>query len=234
MMKKEEDILIGKRIKDIRVKLKMGQKPFSEKINSSVPAVSNWENGRNKPNAIMIQAISDLGGISVNELLYGGSQARTRDDERRKMIGERIKKIRVNRKETLEDFAAAIQEGTDFKIKTTKSNVSKWESGLNVPNDISLKAIANLGGISVSKLLYGKDPHDCAKGEKDMKKLSLCIETKTGCREITVMAEMDEFYNTVRDQVRHDNLLQVQGIYVSIIMPVSEILGVSISEFGEG
>ncbi|UDM74022.1 helix-turn-helix domain-containing protein [Vagococcus fluvialis] len=70
-------------------------------------------------------------------------------------IGLRIKQIRIERKETLEEFANQIQKNTNFTIKTTKSNVSKWEKGLNIPNDITLKAISNLGNTTVQELLYG-------------------------------------------------------------------------------
>lgn len=68
-------------------------------------------------------------------------------------IGQRIKKIRVSRNETLEQFANAIQITANNSIKTTKSNVSKWEKGLNIPNDIALNAIAEIGGVSVDYLM---------------------------------------------------------------------------------
>lgn len=74
----------------------------------------------------------------------------------KEVIGQRIKNIRVTRKETLEEFARKIRNETDGKIKTTKSNVSKWEKGLNIPNDITLKAIANLGGVSTDYILHGE------------------------------------------------------------------------------
>lgn len=72
-------------------------------------------------------------------------------------VSQRIKNIRVTRNETLEEFARKIRNETDGKIKTTKSNVSKWEKGLNIPNDITLKAIANLGDVSVKYILTGED-----------------------------------------------------------------------------
>lgn len=77
------------------------------------------------------------------------------DKYNNKLLGKRIKDIRTSRKETLEKFAKNIQEKADFKIKTTKSNVSKWEKGLNTPNDVTLKAIAELGNTTVEYLLYG-------------------------------------------------------------------------------
>lgn len=70
-------------------------------------------------------------------------------------LGNRINQIRVSRNETLEEFAGQIKKQTNQKIKTTKSNVSKWEKGLNTPNSITLKAIADLGKVDVNYLLYG-------------------------------------------------------------------------------
>lgn len=69
------------------------------------------------------------------------------------MVGKKIKQIRVDRRETLEEFAKSIIKASDGSIKTTKSNVSKWEKGLNIPNDIALQAIADLGDTSVEFLL---------------------------------------------------------------------------------
>lgn len=71
-------------------------------------------------------------------------------------LGQRIKAIRVKRNETLEEFAKSIKKQTDSKLKTNKSNVSKWEKGLNVPNDITLNAIAELGNVTTLYLLEGK------------------------------------------------------------------------------
>lgn len=70
-MKKTEDIQIGQRIKHIRSNLKQDQKTFATNIGATVSALSNWENGRNKPNDIMLNQIAKLGDITVDELLYG-------------------------------------------------------------------------------------------------------------------------------------------------------------------
>lgn len=70
-MKKQEDIIIGNRIRKIRTSLQMDQKQFSEIINTTVSALSNWENGRNKPNMEKLKRIAQLADISVEELLYG-------------------------------------------------------------------------------------------------------------------------------------------------------------------
>ena len=72
-------------------------------------------------------------------------------------IGRRIHDIRVERKETMEQFGEAISELTAGKSKSGKSNVSRWERGENLPNDITLEAIAQLGGKTVNQILYGDD-----------------------------------------------------------------------------
>lgn len=62
---------IAERIKDIRVGLNLNQKGFADKIGSTVSALSNWENGRNKPNDLMLKSIADVGNVSIGYLLTG-------------------------------------------------------------------------------------------------------------------------------------------------------------------
>ncbi|EGQ3102779.1 TPA: helix-turn-helix transcriptional regulator [Staphylococcus pseudintermedius] len=65
----------------------------------------------------------------------------------KKKVGQRIKQIRKNVGLNLEEF------GEIFSV--SKSNVSKWENGANLPNNKRLKTIAELGNISVETLLFG-------------------------------------------------------------------------------
>lgn len=65
---------VGLRIKSIRKGLGLNQFDFAKKINATVPAVSNWENGRNLPNSERLKEIADLGNLTVNELLYGSKE----------------------------------------------------------------------------------------------------------------------------------------------------------------
>ena len=68
-MKKKEDIILGKRIKDIRIDLNYDQKRFAKEIGATVSALSNWENGRNKPNMEKLSNIAKIGDTSVKALL---------------------------------------------------------------------------------------------------------------------------------------------------------------------
>ena len=64
---------LGERIKKIRLELgdttEVFGKRFDPQANRSL--VSAWENGRYIPNPERLKSLAELGGISVNELLYG-------------------------------------------------------------------------------------------------------------------------------------------------------------------
>jgi len=66
-------------------------------------------------------------------------------------VAERIKEIRLSNGWTLEEMGK--------KLDTSKVSVYNWESGRNLPNKERLKAIAELGDMSVNELLYGS-PRD--------------------------------------------------------------------------
>lgn len=71
MPKKEEDIEIGNRIRRIRNELNMDQKDFAKKIGATVSALSNWENGRNKPKMNIVNSIAEMSNTDPYEILYG-------------------------------------------------------------------------------------------------------------------------------------------------------------------
>lgn len=60
-------------------------------------------------------------------------------------IGKRINNIRLDLGMTMEDFGKI--------FNTSKGTVNNWEKGRNLPNKANLKVIAELGGVSVEKLL---------------------------------------------------------------------------------
>lgn len=66
-------------------------------------------------------------------------------------IGKKIKSIRINQKENAEDF------GKRFDPPASQSLVSRWERGVNLPNNARLKAIADIAGISVDELLNDQE-----------------------------------------------------------------------------
>lgn len=54
------------------------------------------------------------------------------------VIGERIREIRINLGETMEQFGK--------RFNTSKGTVNNWEKGRNFPNRENLKKIADLSG----------------------------------------------------------------------------------------
>lgn len=134
------------------------------------------------------------------------------NNNEKKELAYRINLIRILRNETLEEFAEQIKKKTNFKIKTTKSNVSKWEKGLNVPNDITLNAIAELGDISIDELLYGpleqrvirsitlyQEKNNCIFGE---------IETRDVADKVTRFFKKQHGYSPSNEEI--ENLVMAE------------------------
>lgn len=70
-VRKIEDMEIGIRIRQLRNDLGYDQKEMADQIGSSPQALSNWENGKNKPKAIMLEKIARLADVHPNEIIYG-------------------------------------------------------------------------------------------------------------------------------------------------------------------
>ncbi len=62
---------VAKNIKRLRMIQNMSQEELAQKLFVSRQAVSSWENNRTQPDLEMIQKISELFGVQVEELLYG-------------------------------------------------------------------------------------------------------------------------------------------------------------------
>ena len=75
---------IGEKIKEQRLKKKWTQEQLAQLLNVSRSTVSSWEVGRNYPDLETIISISDLFGISLDNLLREDTQ----------MVKETTKKIK--------------------------------------------------------------------------------------------------------------------------------------------
>ena len=62
---------IGAFIKSQRTELNMTQKDLAEKIGCTDKAISRWETGKGMPDSSFLVPLSDILGITVNELLTG-------------------------------------------------------------------------------------------------------------------------------------------------------------------
>ena len=67
--------------------------------------------------------------------------------EMSKVVGDKIKSIRLEYGETLEEF------GKRFSPHASDSIVSRWEKGKSLPSPKRLRAIAELGSMTVDELL---------------------------------------------------------------------------------
>ena len=63
-------------------------------------------------------------------------------------VGQRIKMIRMTMGLSLEGFGQKVDN-------VSRSLTSRWERGVNLPNNARLKKIAELGNLSIDELLYG-------------------------------------------------------------------------------
>jgi len=68
-LSKEEKILIGKRIKEIRLEKGMTTKEVGKLLSATDSNVSSWEKGRTSPNPERLKVIAKIGGTTVEELL---------------------------------------------------------------------------------------------------------------------------------------------------------------------
>lgn len=72
----------------------------------------------------------------------------------KKQVGRRINQIREKDNLTLEDFGKSLGKklGTE---RVKEGIISRWENGISLPNSKRIKAIAELGEMTVDELLYG-------------------------------------------------------------------------------
>lgn len=69
-----------------------------------------------------------------------------------KLVGERIKNLRQEKKMSQQELADA--------INVASSTVSMYEKGERIPRDQIKLAIANLFGVTVDYLFFGVDTHE--------------------------------------------------------------------------
>ena len=65
---------LGTRIAEQRRKMNLTQDQLAEQMGVSSQAVSKWENDLSCPDISLLPSLSDLFGISIDELLRGESQ----------------------------------------------------------------------------------------------------------------------------------------------------------------
>lgn len=96
-------------------------------------------------------------------------------------LGNRIKQIRFEYGDNLHLFGERVakQMGVPKEKAPADSIVSRWESGKNKPNNERLKAIAELGGLSVNQLLNSNPLSDYSTDEllQELERRGISYET---------------------------------------------------------
>ena len=62
---------IGKNIKDLRIRAKLTQVELAEKLFVTRQTVSNYENGKSRPDVDMIVRIGEILNTDANTVIYG-------------------------------------------------------------------------------------------------------------------------------------------------------------------
>lgn len=96
-LSKKEKILIGRRIKEIRLEKGMTTKEFGKLFGASDSNVTSWEKGRTSPNPERLKAIAKIGDTTVEDLLHSylnqvefNKRMENKDDELRELIFEKL------------------------------------------------------------------------------------------------------------------------------------------------
>ena len=63
--------MVGKNIKKAREKKELSQEQLAERLSVTRQAVSNWDRGKTEPDIEMLQRLSEVLEVSVEELIYG-------------------------------------------------------------------------------------------------------------------------------------------------------------------
>jgi transcriptional regulator with XRE-family HTH domain len=109
-MEFEEDI------KKLRKEQNLTQEQFAEKLSISRQAVSNWENNRNLPDIEMLIQISTVFGVSLDQLILGGTHMNNMTEKLIKDTSE-TRRAKMNLVSTIIGTALMIMGFTCFIIK---------------------------------------------------------------------------------------------------------------------
>ena len=67
-------VLVGRRIKYFRIQKNITQEELAFEINTSPAYISNIERGKKKPSLQKLFEISDILGVTINDLVYSSSK----------------------------------------------------------------------------------------------------------------------------------------------------------------
>lgn len=218
-MKKDEDIKLGSKIKEIRMgnnihKKAYNQKDFSKMINATVQALSNWENGRNQPNTARLQAIADIGGVTVNELL---NYDLTREDIENHYLIECAKHLNKEQQQYILDNKVALSQvlrdliydyginNSGFLVTFIDDRMENWVNYVlykNIPSNIMDKSFKH----------YRFDI------DKDMEKFSDELKMPYKRSKESLFKDFDDFYSALSRKYRDGYVKMSDHVFLESIM----------------
>lgn len=137
---------VGSRIKSIRINLKETTAEFAKRFTppASDSLVSRWERGVNLPNSGRLKQIADLGGYTVDELLYGSNSIRglfSRIDPLATSWIDQLSNTEDSIPTTLETTLFAIEKLRKYNNRGKNNSLSKeyLNSSVSILDDASIK-----------------------------------------------------------------------------------------------
>ena len=76
--------IVSKNLTNLRKDYGFTQIELAEKLNYSDKAISKWERGESLPDVIVLKALADIFGVTVDYLLHDGHENEEKDPERQK------------------------------------------------------------------------------------------------------------------------------------------------------
>lgn len=124
-------------------------------------------------------------------------------------------------------------------IDATVSALSNWENGRNAPNDIRLKAIADIAGISIDKLKYGNELERKKRNEEieiwkrvlenhtnDLNSLQNLKDSNYHTNLMSIITELDSDLSKIIDDINAGKL-NLEGVKIEL-----DTLQTGLSEVG--
>lgn len=139
------NVMLGKRITELRKACDMSQKELGEKLGLSASAIGMYEQGRREPGNAMLIAMENLFGVTVDYLLgVTDSTENAPELSVARKFGNRLRGLRVS--EGITQLQMAVN------LDTSKSNISKYEAGTVEPGMEKINEIARFFKVTTDYL----------------------------------------------------------------------------------
>lgn len=124
-----DPVRVGQYIKKLRIENGLTQKEFADRLGVTYQAVSKWENGKNLPDISLLQLISLLFHVNIDDLLSGEEKNYLlRDNKKRKVKNNNVLLVILG---VILILAVGliiyfINKDSSFEFKTIKSSCEEF------------------------------------------------------------------------------------------------------------